>query len=846
MTDLNIQIEELISNEATDFQISKVFKTYYKNYLDSIDTTVETTGGEDFFIKHTKHTDKFLVLLYKYILRKNFGSHQPMSSSIPISLIALGSYGREQLCIYSDIDIMILYENVKGYNLKAIMEEFITLAWDCGLKLGSRVHELSEVKDAVKEDITIKSSILESRMIYGSKILWFRYENVLKIIRNTNQKEFVLDKLEEHKQRLLKYPLKMEPNIKDGYGGIRESNMMYWMANILYGATNTKDLIGTQFTEDEYKKYRQSLEFIFQVRNALHNIARKKQDQVTFDILPELSSKLGFKNKSRYTKDRQCMSKILSSLHIIHSFTATMVKKFTRSIIFEASNIPKLKKLRFKKNLYIVDNTLFCSFHRKEQTLNALLKELIELPSNVERFDRSYIYYASRAKLPKVQTKELKKNVKTILSKPNLYPLIKLIYNAGLFQAVLPSTKKIIDQPQFDGYHRHPVDIHSIKTLKFSQTIEDSYIKSIFDDLTNEQKILVRLVSFFHDIGKGRTDDHHIVGEKLFKSMMKSFDFNEEFIKLGARLVRYHNTMSYMATHEDIYSEKTILNFTGLIKTKEALKMLYVITYCDISAVGKNIFNSSTASLLKQLYLQSLPAFEDEEFLNESKRRIAKQNAIKNLDKYRELPTSLQKKIMYIASNQIFLRLKAEDILDIAIKAKDVETYIYKITNETQLTIRIIRKSPLNLGYLLGKLEFLNIASMNIFKLYDNKKAFEITFSEKVDDEDLFFIEEIIKDSFDMSKTTTAKTPLIRRDDIKIDCNHTAYLASMQIIAKDQKGLFAYVARIFDDFKVEIESAKLHTLNGYARDLILIEKNGNFCSKQEEIVDLICIRDKED
>ena len=846
MIELTIQIEELISNNATDFQISKVFKTYYKNYLDSIDTTVETTGGKDFFIKHTKHTDKFLILLYKYILRKNFGSHQPMSSSIPISLVALGSYGREQLCIYSDIDIMLLYENVKGYNLKNIMEEFITLAWDCGLKLGSRVHELKEISDTVKEDITIKSSILESRLIYGSKNLWFGYENVLSKIRKTNQKEFVLDKLEEHKQRLLKYPLKMEPNIKDGYGGIRESNMMYWMANILYGATNTKDLIGTQFTEDEYKKYRQALEFIFQVRNALHNIARKKQDQVTFDILPELSSKLGFKNKPRYTKDRLCMTKILSCLHIIHSFTATMVKKFTRQTLFEASNIPKLKKLRLKKNLYIIDNTLFCSFHRKEQTLNTLLKELIELPVDVERFDRSYIYYASRAKLPKVQTKELKKSIKTILSKPNLYPLMKLIYNAGLFQAVLPSTKKMIDQPQFDGYHLHPVDIHSIKTLKFSQNIEDPYIKSIFNDLTNEQKIMVRLVAFFHDIGKGRTEDHHIVGEKLFKSMMKSFDFNEEFIKLGARLVRYHNMMSYMATHEDIYSEKTILNFTGLIKTKEALKLLYAVTYCDISAVGKNIFNSSTASLLKQLYLQSLPAFENEDFLNESKRRIAKQNAIKNLDKYKELPLVLQKKIMYIASNQIFLRLKAEDILDIAIKAKDVETYIYKITNDSQLTIRIIRKSPLNLGYLLGKLEFLNIASMNIFKLYDNKKAFDISFSEKVDNEDLFFIEEIIKDSFDMSKTVVTKTPTIKKDDIRIDCNHTAYLASMHIIAKDQKGLFAYIAKIFDDFRVEIESAKLHTLNGYARDLILIEKNGNFCSKQEEIINLICINDKED
>jgi [protein-PII] uridylyltransferase len=844
MIELNLQVEELISKNATDFQISKVFKIYYKNYLESIDTTVETTGGKDFFIKHTKHTDKFLILLYKYILRKNFGSHQPMSTSIPINLVALGSYGREQLCIYSDIDIMILYENVKGYNLKDIMEEFIILAWDCGLKLGSRVHELREISDAVKEDITIKSSILESRMIYGSKILWFGYENILNRIRKTNQKEFILDKLEEHRQRLLKYPLRMEPNIKDGYGGIRESNMMYWMANILYGVTNTKDLIGKQFTEEEYKRYRQALEFIFQVRNALHNIARKKLDQVTFDILPDLSSKLGFVNKARHTKDRQCMSKILVNLHIIHNFTATMVKKFTRQTLFDASNIPKLRKIRYKKNLFIIEDKLFCSFSRKPLTLNTLIKELIDIPSNVKQFDRSYVYNVSKVKLPKTQGKELKKNVKTLLSKPIIHPIMKLIYNAGLFQTILPSTKKIMDQPQFDGYHKHPVDIHSINALKFSELIKNEEIKAIYNELTNDQKTIVRLVSFFHDLGKGRTEDHHIVGEKLFKSMLKSFYFDEEIIKIGARLVRYHNMMSYIATREDIYSEKTILNFTGIIKTKESLKMLYVITYADISAVGENIFNSSTSSLLRQLYTQTLPAFENEDLLKESTRRIAKQNTIKNLDRYKKLPNMLQKKIIYIASNQIFLRLKAEDILDIAIKAKDIDTYIYKITNDTQLTIRIIRKSPLNLGYLLGKLEFLNIASMNIFKLYDNKKAFEVSFSEKVDNEDIYLIEEIIKDSFDMSKTTNLLTPIIKKENIKIDTNHTTYLASMHIVAKDQKGLFAYIAKIFDDFNVEIESAKLHTSKGYAKDLLLIEKNGSFCAMQDDIVDLMCIGNK--
>ena len=844
MIDLNIQIEDLISNNASDFEISKVFKNYFKNYVASIDTTLETTGGKDFFVKHTKHTDKFLILLYKYILRKNFGSYQPMSSSIPISLIALGSYGRQQLCIYSDIDIMILYEDIKGYNLKEIMEEFITLAWDCGLKLGSRVHELKEVALSVEEDITIKSSILESRMIFGSKYLWYGYENVLSLIRKTNQKEFVLEKLEEHKQRLLKYPLKMEPNIKDGFGGIRESNMMYWIANILYGTTDTKSLIGIEFTEDEYRKYRQSLEYVFQVRNALHNIARKKQDQVTFDILPELSTKLGFKNTPRHTKDRQCMAKLLTCLHIIHSFTATMVKKFTRRIIFKSENITKLKEFRYKKNLYIVENTLYTSFNAKQVTLNSLLKELIELPSSVTRFDRSYIYYASKVKLPRTQSKELQKNIKSMLFKKRLYPVIKLIYNAGLFQAVLPSTKKIIDQPQFDGYHQHPVDVHSIATLKFSENIKDPYVKEIFDSLNKQQQSITKLVALFHDIGKGRPTDHHIVGEKLFKGMGASFSFGEELTRVGARLVRYHNMMSYIATHDDIYSENTILNFVGLVKSEFALKMLYVVTYCDISAVGNNIYNSSMASLLKQLYTQTLPAFENKELLNESSRRVAKQNTIKNLKRYKELPNLVKKKIMYISSNQIFLILKAEDILDIAIKAKDVNDYIYKIMNTTHLTIRIIRNVPLNLGYLLGKLEFLNISSMNIFKLYDDKKAFYISFTERVNDDDLPFIEEVIKDSFDMSKNTKLTRPVIKKEHIKVNCNHTAHLASMSIVAEDQKGLFAHIAKIFDDFNIEIESAKLHTIKGFANDLFLIEKNGNFCGHQDDIIDLMCEESK--
>lgn len=837
---MNLEVEELIEKCANDFEISKVFKKYIKENLSSIDTTMDTNAGKDFFVKHTKNTDKFLISLYKYIMRKYFGSYQPMSTSIPISLVALGSYGREQLCIYSDIDLMILYEDIKGYNIKDMIQEFITLAWDCGLKLGSRVHELNDVAEAVKEDITIKTAIIESRLIYGSKHLWFGYENVLTKIRKTDRVKFLKEKHLEHMDRLLKYPLKMEPNIKDGYGGMREANMLFWMANVIFGVSKLKHLLDIEFTEEEYRKYRVSLEYVFQVRNQLHQISKKKLDTVNFDILPELSSKLGFKDTQREKKETLAMNKIFDSLHNIHFFTNVMTKKFTRSIEFDPKNFSFIKSTRFAKNLYIYENKLYTSFHNKPKNLTQFLKEIIALPSEIEKFDQSYTYYASKTILPHKQTNEHKLLLKRLLYKESLYPIIKLLYNARIFREIFPITKKIINQPQFDGYHELPVDVHSIRTLKHLTQIKDPIVFEIYETLDKTEKSLVKIATFFHDVGKGRNKDHHIVGEKLFRNMANGLEFAKEHIQIISKLIRYHNMMSKVATSEDIYSEKVIRNFSGIVKTKKFLDMLYVLTYADISAVGKNIYKSSTASLLKELYTQTLPAFENTSLLTESSRRISKINSIKKLKEYKDLPYIVKKKISYISSNQIFLQLKASDILDLVLKANAVETYSYKILNETNLTIRIIRKIPLNLGYLLGKLEFLDISSMNIFKLFDDKKCFEIQFTEKVDEGDLLFIEEIINASFDMNKKTNIKQPKVLEKEIEIDCNHTSYLASMKVHASDQKGLLAYITNIFDDFNVEIESAKLYSNRGRARDLFLIEKNGNFCMNTEKIVSMIC------
>jgi [protein-PII] uridylyltransferase len=837
---LKIDIENLIELNASDFEISKLFKTAIKQYLNGLDETFNQTQGKDFFVKHTKAIDKFLQLIYKYILRKHFGAFQPMSSNVPITLVALGSYGREQLCVYSDIDLMLLYKDIPGYNIKPILEDFLTLAWDAGLKLGHRVHEIDEVFDVVQTDITIKTSIIESRLIYGSKYLWYAFENTLNNIRNHKQKEFILAKLEEHKQRLLKNPLCMEPNIKDGYGGMRETNLNFWIANTKYGVSMIKQLTGKYFTDEQYTHYRISLEYIFRVRNALHLIAKKKLDVVNFDVLPELSSRLGFEHTKRLTKERQCFSKLLQSLHTIHQFSTIVVKKMSRSLLFDSNNIKTLRENRFKKNLYICEDTLYCSFFRKNHSLSFVLKELNSLPSQVKRFDRSYIYNISNTKIPSSQSKELKKTIVQFLNKPVLYPSMKLLYNAGLFKAVLPSMKKIINQPQFDGFHRHPVDIHSLKTLKYVENIQDKFIKNLYESLSTKEQTLLKILALFHDAGKGRSKDHHIIGENIFKKFAKNLNIDEEQIALGARVIKYHNLMSKTATTEDIYSQKVVLKFTGVLKTAQTLKLLFVLTYADINSVGKDIYKSSTAALLRELFLQSIVAFENVDLLKVSSRVVAKQNTIKNSKQFETLSFMQRKKILQIQSNQIFLKLKASDILDIGLWAYDINEFDYKILNTNRLIIQIIRSVPLNLGYMLGKFsQILNIDSMDIFKLYDDKKFFQITFDEAVEQTDLLYIEDIVQNSFDMKKAIKLKKPTIKDSEIFIDCDHTEELAELKITTSDQNGLLAYILKILDDFNIEIQSAKIYTRNKKAHDLLLIEKNGNFCHNKNEIFKLI-------
>ena len=839
---LKYQIEELISAGADDFKISKVIKEHIKSYLNSLDEIFTQNQGKDFLVKHTKRIDEFLLLIYKYTMRKFFGDYIPFANQIPITLVAMGSFGREELCVYSDIDLMIVYKNIEGYNIEPMLESMLYLAWDSGLKLGHRVHKVDEIFEASNSDLTIKTAMLESRFLCGSNFLWMEIERELSKIAKYNVKEFVKEKIVAHNKRRRLNPMSMEPDIKNSVGGLRDTNTILWLARALFRATKVKDLVPVYINETEFKEFRMALEFLYRVRSALHLSAKKKQDTLNLEFIPDIANKLGFVDKKLKNAQMQLCEKTFTSMHTIDITSQIFIKKLVSHYFFEKESISKLRRNKIQKGVYLFENTIVAKRVLKSPTLLHVVKQLSKFDNKNQEFDISYIDYIRKAKFERHNSNLLYKEFKKIFQNDYIYATLKALYDANLLEQLIKPFKHIKHQAQFDGYHRFPVDIHSMLGIYHLENIKEPFIQGLYDDLCGEGKALIKLVILLHDIGKGRRGDHSLIGAKIFRVYASKLGFSDEALHVGNILIKYHTLMNNIANREDIYSEDVVLAFTSKIEDPKILKLLYILTYCDVNAVGGNEYNGFTSKLLRELYHLSNEMFDKKELIGETKRRLKKINSLKKLEEFNTLPKILQRKILSISSNYFFIKHKPKEIVEIAKIAKDANPYKAKITNESHLSISIIKSIPLNVGYLLGKLNFLDLLNMEIFKLYDDKKYFKIDFNEKVHKSDIPHIEKLIDDSFDMSKSTTLCKPLIKENEIELDCDHAKTIVKMSVNTPNQKGMMAYMMSVFDDEEIEVSTAKIQTIKNRARNLFLIEKKINLCENKNKLIELFITR----
>jgi len=831
---IQIAIEDLIDKNAKDFEISKLFKIYIAEYKASLPELFESSQGKDFLVKHTKMLDNIIGLMYKTVLRRMFGNYLPMRSSIPIAIIALGSYGREQLCVHSDIDLMIVYENCDGYKTDTIIEKLLYLAWDAGLKLGHRVHEIRDIEKAASEDITIRTAFMEARLIIGSPFTWSASQNAFTSIRHTDPKGYILAKIEEAHERRHKHPSSMQPNIKESVGGLRDSQLLFWIAATIYGVTSQKELIGTVFTDDEYREYRIAIELLFRVRSALHLVGNKQQDQLIMEHMPRIAKMLGFKD------ERKMVSRLLEAMWRIDNFSQIFIKKIVRPYLYDSHNIAAYRKQRIGNGLYSIEGRLYSIYADKSDSIISLLEVIVDLEDKPWKFDPSLLRRFTYASIPYPLGKKIYTLLRKLFERKHSYSFLKLFFDAGILHQLVPAFRKVLHLPQFDGYHHYPVDLHSVECVKALENIEDPFIADLYADLSLPEKTLLKIVTLLHDTGKGRKQDHSEVGVKLILPYTKKLGFSEEEQSRAALLVRHHILMTNVAYRENLNSEKTLYKFMSNIRTEQNLKQLYVLTYADVNGVGPETWTTFSANLLRELYDASMEISQQDERISDATKRLAIEKRIRNRESFKALPRTMQKKVLSIESNLFFFMHSPDEIIQIANEARSVKAYHYALNTEGDgLSIQIIRRVPLNLTYLLGKFSYLDVASMKVFTLFDDIKLFKINFLHLPEFDSLEHVEEIVENAFDMSHKIKLEQPRIKADEIDIDCDHSKTLAQMNVHTANQRGLLAYIMHAFDELDINITSAKIHSTKTRVRDHFLIEKQNQMCDNVPQLISIL-------
>ena len=820
---LQQNIENLIEEGADDFKVSQAIKASYQTYLDSLSSLFEENSGKNFIVKHTKSIDYFLKVIYKYTIRKYFDNYSPMQNALPISLIALGSYGREQLCVYSDIDLMIVYKDIKGYNTLAIIESMLSMAWDCGLKLGHRVHEVSDLLPASKKDHTIKTAMIESRFIHGSKFIWIETQGQLSLIKKESQEAFIQAKLTEYYQRHEQKPICLRADVKNGAGGLRDLNAIFWIASVQFHVSRVKDLVPHTIDESAYAKLMKSIDFLFRLRNALHLSAKKRQDTLILELIPDIAKLFNLSQRKVAERTYKALVEVETLSEI---FISQITQKPSSSAAITTIN----------KTFYIQNSTLYTSDVKSDDVL-LNLKALLPHISKIEIYDISFIAMMREVTFTEKNSKKHQQLLYKLFHHDRLYALFFALYRAQVLVKLFPAFSKIKYLPQFDGYHKYPVDIHSIHTLSALENISDQNILTVYRTLDKEEKALLRLCSFLHDCGKGRRKDHSELGAQIVKNLALSIGFSPKHAQYASILVRYHTLMSNISAREDIYNEKVVYAFNAKIKESAILNILYVLTFSDIESVGPGTYSNFNAKLLKELHRLSLDAFGHDAMISEAGKRLKKEKVLLSNHAFKMLKRSTQKNILSIKSNLLFFKYTPEEITALGTWVEQKKSsHLYKITHHNALQIEILTQDALNLGYLLGKLSHLDISTMDIFRIGIVGKYFKIDFLEQVNEDEITYIRTIVEDAFDMQKMTKLPPLVLKRKEIDIYCNHSHSYARMQVKCPDQKGLIANIITVFDDMCIDIASAKIQTIKNRARNLFLIEKNGNFCYSQNDII----------
>ena len=591
-------------------------------------------------------TDCLVTSAWKFATEIQFPSHNPTEAE-KLSIISVGGYGRREMAPFSDVDLLFLTPYKMTPWSENVIETVLYLLWDLKLKVG---HSSRSIKDCLRlgsEDYTIRTAMLEHRFVCGDINLASQLnEKLWKNLFSGTAKDFISAKLKERENRHEKHGQRymVEPNVKEGKGGLRDLQSLYWIAKYVYQTQNISDLVDLNvFRSDEYLQFEQAEEFLWAVRCQMHHLADRAIEQLSFDLQVEVASAMGYHD----SRDQRAVE-IFMQDYFRH---ATRVGDLTRIFLtsleaVHAKDEPLLERIFKRKpkidNDYIVIHNRLAIKSEKEFLTNPinLLKLFSEalrtgllIHPNAMRLVSANLAMVNNEFRASTEAQQI--FLELLLKHGNPERALRRMNELGFLAKFIPEFEPIVAMMQFNMYHSYTVDEHTIQCLKTLAQIEKGELveelpiaSSILKDGVNRKVIYIALL--LHDIGKGRSDDHSILGAKIAKQVSPRLGLNKQETETVEWLVRYHLLMSDMAQKRDISDPRTVRDFAKAVQSVKRLNLLTVLTVCDVRSVGPDTWNNWKATLIRQLYAETKAILEQgAEALNRENRMTEAKKALR-------------------------------------------------------------------------------------------------------------------------------------------------------------------------------------------------------------------------
>ena len=551
----------------------------------------------------------------------------------PYAIVALGGYGREEQCIHSDVDLLFLFKKRVPDQAENLIREIVYPLWDIGLDVGYATRSLKECIALAGRDFDILTPILDARFICGGAHIYSDLMDQLrqKVIRKKSRAiiNWLVQNNEMRHAHFGDSAYLLEPNLKEGQGGLRDYHTMLWIGQIEFNVRQPRDLeyFGL-LSHGEYQTLMRSLKFIWNVRNRIHYLSGRKCDQLHFENQIKLAEAMKYKN----TNGQQPVERFLGELH----GRMESLKQQHLMFLYELGLEKKRQRRRKSRKKSDVDGLEviewgMLNFAAPEKILESpeLLIKIFEesarlkfpLSAEANRLVKEFSHLVNQ----KFRNDEMvvQSFERILASTVPTFNILNEMLNTGFLVRLLPEFRNVVDRIQYDEYHLYPVDKHLLRTVQTIQkfgTSGDSSLEPLCGQLYRElkNKKILLWAALLHDIGKGDAEDNHAAeGAAIVEKLLIQKGLKAQDVESVVFLVRRHLYLIKTATRRDINDEETAVFTARTIKDIERLKMLYLLTVADSISTGPMAWNSWTAALLRDFFLKVLNVLEKGELATE-------------------------------------------------------------------------------------------------------------------------------------------------------------------------------------------------------------------------------------